>query len=138
MRYVHACRSKTKEKRGRTFGSQIVINEYTSFCRWTSPSPLPSVLSVKLLYYITSDDVKTGTPSELEPSSPEFISLLAEVARKIYIPTTGCGSSFGKDFGGQLSCSRVRRQAEGNCLSCHQMRYWMLGLVPSPGLSPPG
>ncbi|KAF2580615.1 hypothetical protein F2Q68_00006875 [Brassica cretica] len=81
MRYVHACRSKTKEKRGRTFGSQIVINEYTSFCRWTSPSPLPSVLSVKLLYYITSDDVKTGTPSELEPLSPEFISLLAEVAR---------------------------------------------------------
>nr|VDD29317.1 unnamed protein product [Brassica oleracea] len=51
---------------------------------------------------------------------------------------TGCGSSFGKDLGGQLSCSRVRRQAEGNCPSCHQMRYWVLGLVPSPGIALPG
>ncbi|KAL0666722.1 hypothetical protein Bca4012_029426 [Brassica carinata] len=34
-----------------------------------------------------------------------------------------------QDFGGQLSCSRIRRQAEGNCQSCHQMRYWVLGLV---------
>ncbi|KAF3519865.1 hypothetical protein DY000_02060989 [Brassica cretica] len=51
---------------------------------------------------------------------------------------TGRGSLFGKDFGGQLSCSRVRRQAEGNCPSCHQMRYWVLGLVPRPGITLPG
>ena len=51
---------------------------------------------------------------------------------------TGCGSSFGKDPMGQLSCSRVRRQTEANCLFCHQMRYWVLGLVPSPGKVLPG
>ncbi|KAF3530756.1 hypothetical protein DY000_02040663 [Brassica cretica] len=50
---------------------------------------------------------------------------------------TGCGSSFGKDLVDQLSCSRVRRQTEGNCPSCHQMRYWVLGLVPSPGIALP-
>ncbi|KAL0836435.1 hypothetical protein Bca101_088324 [Brassica carinata] len=75
MILLHASRSKTKEKRGRTFKGQIVIIEDTNFCRWKSPSPLPSVLFAKLLYYRTSDNVKTGTPSELEPLSPEFISL---------------------------------------------------------------
>ncbi|KAF3502477.1 hypothetical protein F2Q69_00040863 [Brassica cretica] len=52
--------------------------------------------------------------------------------------STGCGISFGKDLGGQLSCSWVRRQSEGNCPSYHQMRYWVLGLVPSPGKALPG
>ncbi|CAG7892247.1 unnamed protein product, partial [Brassica rapa] len=51
------------------------------------------------------------------------------------------GSSLGKDFGGQSSCSRVRRQAEANCPFCHQMRpkmrYWVLGLVPSSGKALP-
>uniref|UniRef100_A0A0D3BJS3 Uncharacterized protein n=1 Tax=Brassica oleracea var. oleracea TaxID=109376 RepID=A0A0D3BJS3_BRAOL len=42
------------------------------------------------------------------------------------------GSSLGKDPVGQLSCSRVRRQAEANYPFCHQMRYWVLDLVPSP------
>uniref|UniRef100_A0A0D3CIU5 Endoplasmic reticulum transmembrane protein n=1 Tax=Brassica oleracea var. oleracea TaxID=109376 RepID=A0A0D3CIU5_BRAOL len=46
--------------------------------------------------------------------------------------------SLGKDPVGQLSCSRVRRQAEANCPFCHQMRYWVLGLVPSPGKALPG
>ncbi|KAL0672408.1 hypothetical protein Bca4012_000388 [Brassica carinata] len=50
----------------------------------------------------------------------------------------GWGSSLGKDHVGQLSCSRVRRQAEANCPFCHQMRYWVLGLVPSPGKALPG
>ncbi|CAF1863501.1 unnamed protein product [Brassica napus] len=48
------------------------------------------------------------------------------------------GSSLGKDLVGQLSCSRVRRQAEANYPFCHQMRYWVLGLVPSPGKALPG
>ncbi|WZZ14632.1 hypothetical protein YC2023_107721 [Brassica napus] len=78
MILLHACRSKTNEKRGRTFRGQIVITKDTSFCRWKSPSPLPSVLSVNLLYYITSNDVKTGTLSKLEPSSSKFISLSPE------------------------------------------------------------
>ena len=47
-------------------------------------------------------------------------------------------SSLGKDPVGQLSCSRVRHQAEANCPFCHQMRYWVLGLVPSPGKTLPG
>ncbi|KAH0938302.1 hypothetical protein HID58_005763 [Brassica napus] len=42
------------------------------------------------------------------------------------------------DLVGQLSCSRVRRQAEANYPFCHQMRYWVLGLVPSPGKALPG
>ncbi|KAF3530798.1 hypothetical protein DY000_02040501 [Brassica cretica] len=30
------------------------------------------------------------------------------------------------------------RQAESNCPFCHQMRYWVLGLIPSPGTALPG
>ena len=48
------------------------------------------------------------------------------------------GSSLGKDPVGQLSCSWIRRQAEANCSFCHQMRYWVLDLVPSPGKALPG
>uniref|UniRef100_A0A0D3ANA0 Uncharacterized protein n=1 Tax=Brassica oleracea var. oleracea TaxID=109376 RepID=A0A0D3ANA0_BRAOL len=51
---------------------------------------------------------------------------------------TGRSSSLGKDSVDQLSCSRVRRQAEANCPFCHQMRYWVLDLVSSPGKTFPG
>ncbi|CAF2016053.1 unnamed protein product [Brassica oleracea] len=27
--------------------------------------------------------------------------------------------------------------AEGNCPSCHQMRYWVVDLIPSPGKALP-
>ncbi|KAF3605185.1 hypothetical protein DY000_02046381 [Brassica cretica] len=37
---------------------------------------------------------------------------------------------------GQLSCLRVRRQAEVNCPFCHQMRYWVLGLCPQTRFIP--
>ncbi|CAN6864766.1 unnamed protein product, partial [Brassica oleracea] len=48
------------------------------------------------------------------------------------------GSSLGKDPVSQLSCSRIRRQTEVNCPFCHQMRYWVLDLIPSPGKALPG
>ncbi|KAF3499755.1 hypothetical protein F2Q69_00044061 [Brassica cretica] len=66
---------KRRRREEEPLAVKIVITEDTSFCWWKSPSPFPSILSVKILYYRTCDDVKTVTPSELEPSSPEFISL---------------------------------------------------------------
>lgn len=80
---LYAYRSKMKGRRGRTLGGQIVSPKDTSFCWWNSPSPLLSVLSVKLICYRTSDDVKNGTASELESSSSESISLSADVTKCI-------------------------------------------------------
>lgn len=80
MILLHASRLK-KEKRGR-------------FYRWKLPSPFPSVLSVKLFYYRTSDNVKTETPLEFEPSSPEFIYLSVEVTRYRFLLTLSLSRFF--------------------------------------------